>query len=202
MMVMICVYVYMVRANLEIFLSMSQALSVETVITPPDNPAFAFELWVSFSSPQTIHNSEVFLLFCSLSPAWDLAILCLPACSIFPSYLLGQWSSNSAVQRKKTNTKCRCHQWTDALKAEEGFSLRDLTMFSTEAGQFFPVSVESTSLFCDILMDQIFSKNSVFVNVPVVNILTCCSHRRCMKVGLHCALKSGESKTPALSSWS
>ena len=101
---------------------------------------------------------------------------------------------------KKTNIKCRCHQWTDALKAEEGFSLRDLTMFSIEAGQFFPVSVESTSLLCDILMDQIFSKNSVFVNVPVVNILTCHYHRCCTKVGLHCALKSGESKIPALSS--
>ena len=73
-------------------------------------------------------------------------------------------------------------------------------MFSTEAGQFFPVSVESTSLLCDILMDQIFSKNSVFVNVPVVNILTCHSHRCCTKVGLHCALKLGESKIPALSS--
>ena len=44
MVVMICVYVYMVRANMEIFLSMSKALSVETVITSPDNPAFAFEL--------------------------------------------------------------------------------------------------------------------------------------------------------------
>lgn len=118
---------------------------------------------------------------------------------------MDQWFSNPTVQRKnktkqKTNTKCRCYQWPDALKAEEGFSLRDLMMFPTEAGQFFPVSMESTSFFCDSLMGQIFSKNSVFVNVPVVNILTCHSHRCCMKVGLHCAIKSGESKIPALNS--